>query len=91
MNPNNEQLFDLICRMSLDFHVFQNRWDFESQQMAQLCGLSTSTISHWRGEWASQREVSDHYQRIFAFADLMLENTPETLTMAQRWCQFRGV
>ncbi|EAW35967.1 hypothetical protein [Lyngbya sp. PCC 8106] len=91
MNPNNEQLLELLCRMSLDFQTFQNRWDLESQQIAKLCGLSTSTVSHWRVEGMSQREVSDHYQRIFALADLLLENTSDTLTMAQRWHQFRGV
>ncbi|MDR9404862.1 MAG: helix-turn-helix domain-containing protein [Halothece sp. Uz-M2-17] len=84
-----QQIINLFQQLKISPSEFCFRWNLDATELAQICGVSRSTTSHWLGGITSRREAGESYQRLLAIADVILENASEVEPLLQRWLNQR--
>ncbi len=84
-----QQIINLLQQLKISPSEFCFRWNLDAADLAQICGVSRSTTSHWLGGITSRREAGESYQRLLAIADVILENAAEVEPLLQRWLNQR--
>lgn len=84
-----QQIIKLLQQLKISPSEFCFGWNLDATELAQICGVSRSTTSHWLGGVTSRREAGESYQRLLAIADVILENASEVEPLLQRWLNQR--
>lgn len=71
--------------MQLSPQVFSYRWNVGTEEIAQICCVSKSTVYHWLGGQASRRIAGCPHQRILAVADFLLANADAIAPLLDGW------
>jgi hypothetical protein len=85
----NKQVLQLQKIMVMSPQDFSYRWGLNSEELANICGISKPTTYHWLCGQKSHRTPTKACQRIMAMTDFMLENSEIIYPLIQQWLDSR--
>jgi transcriptional regulator with XRE-family HTH domain len=86
-NFNQQRVLELHNRMRMNPETFSHRWGMNAGEIAAICGISRSSVSHWLGGRSSRRTPGGAHLRILAVADFLLTNAERIQPLLERWQQ----
>ena len=84
-----KQVLQLQKLMVMSPQDFSYRWGLNSEQLANICGISKPTTYHWLCGQKSRREAAKPCQRIMAITDFLLENSEIIYPLIEQWLSLR--
>ncbi len=84
-----QQVLKLQNLMVMSPQDFSYRWGLNSEQLANICGISKSTTYHWLCGHKSRREAAKPCQKIMAITDFLLTNSEIIYPLLEQWLDSR--